>query len=213
MSDATARILSHMNKDHSVAVEDYLSVYGGVTVDNKVANVRMRDIELDHMTIGFNHELIETEVLKPIPFDPPMKSLREARERLVAMAKEAAAKRGYSHISINEMVYPPKQNYPVLVLTVLLIWGFFKPDYLYGVVYPKVLPQPVTDFVRFLTPFSFYLIAFLHIGECFLCMRPRLNKHRVPLDFKIEWMLDCLIEGFPSWKRFDKLVKKYEKGE
>ncbi len=103
---AEVRILSHMNKDHRLAIKDYLNVYGNVIINNKIDNIKMTHISTDHMVIQFTHDDLDFQIEKPIQFEPPMKDLSEARVRLVEMAKFAANKRGYSHVQISDYRYP-----------------------------------------------------------------------------------------------------------
>ena len=198
-------IIAHMNKDHKHALEDYLFVYGSVPITDKIAYVRLSNIELDHMTLQFNHFDVEFEIEKPIPFEPPLQDWSEARTRLVTMAKEAAAKRNLSHLQINEMRYPSTlYEYTVMVLVFTPLICYYNRSLLSF--FPEVL-RLFLDNDRVLL--SFQAAAFLiHLGECLFLLKPRLDFHRVQPDFLIEWYLFGMLEGFPTVKRFDRLVNE-----
>ncbi|OWB56543.1 hypothetical protein B5S28_g2449 [[Candida] boidinii] len=202
MSDPKVRILAHMNKDHGLAIEDYLNAYGDVAIDDKISNIRMKDLELDSMEIVFKHSDIEFEMSKFIPIDPPMKSLNDSREKLVEMAKFAANKRGYSHIQIREILYPSRiKDFLLLFAVSLPIIGFFKPDFLYGIL-SKFLPEILTTFLSTYNNTIMYAMFIIHLAEFYFILYPKLRKYRVPTDFKIEWFITCLLDGFLSVERF-----------
>ncbi|ODV96859.1 hypothetical protein PACTADRAFT_1445 [Pachysolen tannophilus NRRL Y-2460] len=201
MADAQSRILSHMNKSHRIAIEDYLCVYGDVKIDDKIANVRMKSIDLDNFTICFNHFDVELEIIKPIPFDPPLKDMSESRERLIEMAKFAAKKRGFSHFQINEIVYPNSiLSFLIAFLTCYFILGVCDPSIFYY------------GYLQILKPYRFYLFLTLiiHAFEAKFLLWPKLSYYRVPLDYKIEWVIFALLEGFLAIKRFNKLASQLE---
>ncbi|BAO39875.2 arl10_like protein [Kluyveromyces marxianus DMKU3-1042] len=137
-------IIAHMNKDHKLALEDFLYVYGKVPITEEISNVRMQEFALDHMTITFEHSAIEFDVEKYIPIDPPLKDFSEARSRLVPMAKEAAAKRGFSHIRINEISKPRTILEHLIIVLVLLPFVAYVHR---GILEFLPLPQSVLDFI------------------------------------------------------------------
>lgn len=210
ISEAQARILGHMNKDHKLAVEDYLAVYGEVKVDNKIANIILRDIELDHMSIGFNHFDIEFEIMKVIELDPPLESFKQARERLVTMAKHAAKARGYSHFQINEMSYANcPYDYAIVSLVLLAAAAYFFPALVFGVL-AQAVPGSVIEFLKSITARVFYATVVIHLAETLVFMVPLLKKYRVPLDFKLEWLVASMLEGYGAKRRFMACVKEKE---
>lgn len=208
------KILAHMNKDHKLALEDYLAVYGDVKVDSLVSDIKLKALEKDKMLISFKKEGIDFEIEKPIAIDPPMKDIAsEARTRLVDMAKKAAAKRGYLHIQIKEVVYPNKfMNYVILGLVYVMIFAFFKPHLFYVTFlqnYLKVSPHnSVLVFLKKYNSEIFYATLVAHIGESMFWLMPKLRKYRVPTDIKLEWLVACLFEGFGAIRRFNELTPK-----
>lgn len=205
MSESPAEgIIAHMNKDHKLALEDYLFVYGNVPITDKIAHVRMLAIELDHMVLQFNHFDVEFEIEKTILFEPPLADWKEARERLVGMAKDAAAKRGFSHIQINEMSYPNSiGEYLLIFLVMMPPVCYFNRSLLQWV---PVVGAWLDNDALLLTVFVATVVC--HFAECILLLKPKLDFYRVPTDFLIEWYLFGLLEGYPAVKRLNQLVKE-----
>lgn len=210
--DVQSRILSHMNKDHRLAIEDYLAVYGDVIINDKIANIKLKSIELDHMEISFNHFDIEFEIIKPIPIDPPMQDFSELRSKLVDMATYAANKRGYSHLQIQDISYPTKiWEYVLISLVFVCFFGAFYPHILYNYCLDYLLPSYLTFTLRKFNKLIAISLLLIHIVELKLVLLPKLNHYRVPTDFKIEWVIFCLIDGRASIERFNQLIKTDKK--
>ncbi|OAG43279.1 hypothetical protein AYO21_02565 [Fonsecaea monophora] len=78
VSAMKARIITHMNADHQLSLRLYLQHYSHVPSPG-TASAQMLDITTEHMIISsaYGRHVIQ--------FEPPMKSLMEARERLVTM--------------------------------------------------------------------------------------------------------------------------------
>lgn len=200
-------IIAHMNKDHKLALEDFLYVYGKVPITEEISNVRMQEFALDHMTITFEHSAIEFDVEKYIPIDPPLKDFSEARSRLVPMAKEAAAKRGFSHIRINEISKPRTiLEYLIIVLVLLPFVAYVHR----GILEFLPLPQSVLDFIGKDVVLVSVMIgaSVCHAAEGYFLLRPKLNYYRVPTDYLVEWYFFCMLEGYGAVRRFDKLAYK-----
>lgn len=198
-------IIAHMNKDHKLALEDFLYVFGNVPITDQISSVRLKEFELDHMTILFQHAAIDFDIEKVIPFDPPLSSFRDSRDRLVSMAKEAAEKIGVSHVMINEMSYPRDfVEYLIIILVFLPIVVFMKRSLLQY--FP--LPQYIIDFISKDAVLISIIIGEIicHAAETYFLLRPRLNYHRVPTDFLVEWYFFGMLEGYPIVKRFDDLA-------
>ncbi|CDR47009.1 CYFA0S27e00738g1_1 [Cyberlindnera fabianii] len=203
---AEVRILSHMNKDHRVSIEDYLVVYGAVKLDSKVHNIKMTHIELTHMTITFEHDDLEFPVEKLIPFEPAMEDLKEARTRLVEMAKFAAEKRGFDAHQITDFKKLSIGSWFFLAFIYLPFWCYLWPSLLQNSTVLSVLSQSQADWLLTNSLNITYLTLGLHAIECYLFMKKNLEYYRVPIDNQIEWYIDCLFEGYPSVKRFKQHV-------
>ncbi|GMM35439.1 hypothetical protein DASC09_027640 [Saccharomycopsis crataegensis] len=208
------KILAHMNKDHKLALEDYLVVYGDVKMDDKISDIKLKNIEKSQLIISFKHRDVDFEIEKYIPIEPPMENvLSDSRPRLVQMAKDAAAARGFSHVQIKKMVYPNKPaNFVLLFLVGNLIFAFFKPTLYYDTFWNGQLgvssANPVLSFLRKYTSTILYATVVCHLMETMLILRPKLNKYRVPTDIRIEWIIAAFFEGFGAIKRFNTLIPK-----
>ncbi|ODQ82293.1 hypothetical protein BABINDRAFT_158918 [Babjeviella inositovora NRRL Y-12698] len=194
-----------MNKDHKLAIEDLLVHYAGIPITEEVSQIKLKEISTISMTISFHHEGLDTEVLKPIPFEPPMTSLDgEARTRLVELAKTAATARGFSHIQINQYVYPNSLLEYFLLLVLLYM----------GSVYYRW--DASKDIPVWFPLFSNYgkiiigVLAVIHVVEIRFVLLPLLRKYRVPTDYKLEWIIATLLEGMFSIQRLQKLIWQAE---
>ncbi|AOA61345.1 hypothetical protein PP7435_CHR1-2423 [Komagataella phaffii CBS 7435] len=212
MAEVQARIVAHMNKDHKIALEDYLSVYGNIAIDDKIANITMKDIELDNITLSFNHFDIEFPIIKPIPIDPPMKDLSEARIRLTEMAKYCASKRGFSHFQVAEIGYPASLgDFTILGVLLILLTGFFIPTTLFHGILPALhCPTALVSFLAASTKSILICTILIHLLEIQLVLNPLLKKYRVSFDYKLEWWFLTFIDGYFTIRRFKKIVAKYE---
>lgn len=203
---AEVRILSHMNKDHKLAIEDYLNVYGNVIINKKIDNIKMTHIGLDHMVIAFTHDDLDFQIEKPIQFEPPLKDLSEARVKLVEMAKYAATKRGYAHFQIADYVYPNIYQFILIFIIYSPLISYFVPSILQNSYVLNTLSQTKIDWLLRNSLNITYLTIFIHVLEVIFIFRPKLVKYRVPTDYLIEWYIAGIMEGFPAIKRFNKLI-------
>lgn len=199
--------MDHMNKDHRLAIEDYLAVYGNVIIDEKISNIKLKAIELDHMEISFNHKDIEFEIVKPVAIEPPMDSIQDLRSKLVEMAKYSANKRGYSHVQIQDITYPTKPLEFLLLLAVLLCaTACFYPNLVFDSFLNYILPSSLSSFLQKYTISIAVGLLVIHIIELKFVFLPKLNFYRVPIDLKLEWGFYCLLDGLSTIKRFERLV-------
>lgn len=192
-----------MNKDHQMALEDYLVIYKGVHPDEAI-NAQMKDIDVDKIVLIYGHEVNQKEVI--IDLNPEMKGLQEARTRLVLMAKESAERRGFSHIRIKEYLHPSAIQTVIFLISAvgMISLGFFKGFCLNF--FPKYSQQ-----IEILSFYLYYLncsIAVIHIVEATLFLLPELQKYRVPTKVSIAWFIDCLLLGVFSIARFNSLKPK-----
>lgn len=174
----------------------------------------MINIYLDHMIflIG-SHQIV-------IPFDPPMKSFREARERLVEMDKDALHVLGRSDISITSFIPPTVKighlfNFTQCLLAYMLLPrpANFRPG---SLLYDGLLYR-VPSFAAFVAQISWIVFAIMlpiHIFEASLMVR-KLQRHGCsPVDgVWWKWVATCFVEGFTAFWRLDGLIegKKQEK--
>ncbi|KAF8711035.1 integral membrane protein, partial [Rhizoctonia solani] len=84
------RIIQHMNKDHQDSLVDYLRFYANIPAQ-EASTAKLVDINNDGMTFTVTNVAKNGSPSRSVvvPINPPIDSLMQARERLVAMASEA----------------------------------------------------------------------------------------------------------------------------
>ncbi|CAE6431928.1 unnamed protein product [Rhizoctonia solani] len=97
------RIIQHMNKDHQDSLVDYLRFYASVPA-REASTAQLVDISNDGMTCTVTRGGSSRSVV--VPISPPMDSLMQARERLVAMAFEAMEGLGRSRWRVESYPMP-----------------------------------------------------------------------------------------------------------
>lgn len=145
-----------------------------------------------------------------IAFDPPMKSLREARERVVQLDKDALQRLGRSDITITKYV-PPYDNLLSLFnfsLCLLVYAVFSRAAHLKaGSFLYDTLLYHFSGFANFcLTIRSLLLVIMvgIHVTET-VFMAKKLRTHGLtPLDgLWWAWVGSCFVEGKTSFMRLD----------
>ncbi|KAM9887780.1 hypothetical protein OXX69_013236 [Metschnikowia pulcherrima] len=57
MTDPSARIITHMNKDHHLAVLDYVVVYGNENLkDIDTSSVRITNVTEEHLVLAYKKQ-------------------------------------------------------------------------------------------------------------------------------------------------------------
>ena len=148
------------------------------------------------------------------------------------LKEEALKKLGYSTIKIDKYE-PPKGIFPSLVFSICLFTflGFYKrSNFLPGsFVYDFISSSsssssssspdsPIAKFIRFcytIQPILFPSLVVIHGLEAGLFVFKRLARFHVPRYSLVwvAWVIDIFIEGVGGWKRFDDIVKDFEKKE
>lgn len=145
-----------------------------------------------------------------IPFEPPLKSLREARERLVQLDKDALETLNRDSTPIKTFI-PASANpghlfnfTQCLVAYVILSRGAnFRPG---SLLYDTLLFR-VPEFAELLStlrPYILSLMLAIHITESVLMAR-KLSRHGLrPVD-RLWWLWvgTCFVEGVTSFWRLD----------
>ncbi|KIW34524.1 uncharacterized protein PV07_01300 [Cladophialophora immunda] len=215
--DASAmktRIISHMNADHQLSLRLYLQHYSHVPVSGTVS-AQMLDVTTEHMVIssGYGRHVIQ--------FEPPMKSLMEARERLVTMHELCLKQLDLSDIVV-DMYVPPDRAWQwalsglcVLIFTTfpfreslrLESGSWISKIWSLGGVAPWLAKLSYT-----LAPAVLGFMVVVHGFEAMWLIQKRLRRHWVEWGSVAWWcwVVDCLIEGVGCLSRFDRLVKKTE---
>ncbi|KAF2749088.1 integral membrane protein-like protein [Sporormia fimetaria CBS 119925] len=208
---ARDRILKHMNADHGDSVKRYVE-HGKDASFLQARDARMTDISLTEMRIRYGGK----EAV--IPFEPPMKSMREARERLVQLDKEAREALGRSDISITEFIPCTAHlghfmNFTTCLITYALFCrsGNFRPG---SVLFDNVLvrfPQ-FTNFCFSIQPYLFPIMIAIHSVEAYM-MAQKMKRHSVTPVQRPWWLWvgTCFVEGVTSFWRLGGLIDKKRK--
>jgi hypothetical protein len=177
-------------------------------------SAEMVDIDLNQIVFSYGGQQAV------IAFDPPMKSMREARERLVQLDKDALQILGQSDIPITKFVPAYTNpahlwNFTQCVLAMLLLprQANWQPG---SLLYDNAL-YPVPGFASFVARVGWIVFACMlpiHTVEAIIMAR-KLAKHGCTFMDAVwwKWVGTCFIEGFTSFFRLNALIegKKREK--
>lgn len=153
-----------------------------------------------------------------IAIDPPMKSLREARERLVKIDKDTLEILGRSDITIGRYIPPWAKlghllNFSQCLLVYLLLprGANFRPG---SVVYDNLLFL-VPGFASFVLRVRWTVLPIMlaiHAAESFV-MAKKVKRHGLsPADAVWwAWVGSCFVEGITSFWRLDGLVAEMQR--
>ncbi|KAG8734453.1 hypothetical protein FRC11_009982 [Ceratobasidium sp. 423] len=210
--DASAikdRIIRHMNEDHHDSLVDYLRFYAKVPA-HEAATAELVDINNGGMKI--------TRVTEPngsprpivVAIDPPMDSLNQARERLVAMAFEAMEGLGRSRWRVD--------SYPKLSL-MGLVYGVSVGTMLALTLFPNETLRPGANARQLLLFDSEIVARWLYtyqrelrsiimgsaVYTAIMPMRRRLQKHSYKSGWGqwLAWSTAALLEGPVACISFD----------
>ena len=207
---AKQRIIQHMNKDHQDSLMRYLEHFCHVS-SFSARNAHLHDISFSSMTV-----ITSNGSRYNVPFDPPLTSWSEARERVVAMDMEALNGLKRSKITVKEykMAEGPWITIPIAVVSTFAAFSMrsnFEP----GTLFYDVLLKSVPNFAKFCYTIQPYLMAVMisiHTAEATHIASSRLEKHSIPAFSVLwwKWVVGTFIEGFGSFIRFDKMVKEEE---
>ncbi|EDK44960.1 hypothetical protein PVL30_002631 [Lodderomyces elongisporus] len=232
MSDPSARIISHMNRDHQLSLNDYVVVYG--TVDSKYLvedSVHITKVDLEQIVIEY--DLINPSKTKTLALywsdaeeyeKIEVKSWSDIKGKLIAMAKYCANKQGFEMHKLTKAEWPDLSlsglfgwsMYPQWMVLILnsynpeILRNLFANDALFNRLV-KYLPSGAIRFYKYAgeTHASKVLltIVVLHLIEIFKETGPILKKNRAPGIVRAKWYFMNLIEGFPVLIRLKNLTK------
>lgn len=230
MSDPTKRIISHMNKDHQLSLIDYVVVYGNEKEKSfDHSSVNITDVTDKYLTLEYvAFDEISQKKILTIEWEiaqenenVTVNTLKDVKAKLIAMAKYAAKKQGYSHTQIKTVTYPTVTlfEYPIMLAYALASYDtdLFRSLFTRDPVVQKVsqyLPSSVLSIFSSsfattrLSRIIFAIIVSIHFAELFLVMLPLLRKYRVPTKQSSQWIIMQLFEGFPAFLRFKALEPK-----
>ena len=206
---AKERIIKHLNNDHQKSLSYYLQHYKKLS-SSVAYKPLVTDITFDALTIktrgGESY---------PIPFNPPMKSWADARQRTVDMDGEARSALDISPIAIT--AYEPPLSPVHLTVFGLCIFTFVifvtRNKIVPGTwFYDNVLPWYPGGPKWFLWIARVIALPVLgiHMGETYWLDRTRLRRHGVERGTALwyKWVASCFIEGMGCFQRIDATVKR-----
>lgn len=149
-----------------------------------------------------------------VPFDPPMKALRDARERLVQLDKDSLQALGRSDITVTTFIPPTAKlghlfNFTQCLLAYILLPrpANFQPG---SVLYDNLLFR-VPSFAAFVAQISLVVFAIMvpiHLFETGLMAKKLLKHGCSPADgVWWKWIGTCLVEGITSFWRLNGLIE------
>ena len=146
-----------------------------------------------------------------IPFEPPMSSYREARERAVAMDKESLEGLDKSDITVKEFV-PPRGLWILEPLIVAAAFAAYSQRWWFGhgQVVEQYLGSSFAAFCWTIQPWLIFAMLAIHCTEAFWMASKYLRKHSVNVREVIwwQWVFCGFIEGIPSFLRFQEVVRR-----
>ena len=167
----------------------------------------MTDIDLNQMVFSVSGQ---TET---VTFDPPMKSLREARERLVKMDKDTLHILGRSDITVTRYIPPYVKlghlfNFMQCMLVYLLLprAANFRPG---SLLYDNLL-HIVPAFAGFVLQVRWIVLPIMlaiHITESFI-MANKATRHGLSSADTVwwQWVGSSFVEGITAFWRLDRLI-------
>jgi Protein of unknown function (DUF2470) len=186
-------------------------------------SIHITNLTAHGMTVIYANGTRETYLLnskREIPFDPPLKSLNEAQERINVMAAtEIGGSAGRNDITIKEHRWPQGATnwtivgFGALMIVCIFVRGMFAPGSAY---YETLGLDPNADTAKW----CYRILSFLSIGtlvtnilEASIILAPKLHKYNVPLGSGLwwKWYLGHIVGGMTSVWTLDKIVKEEEK--
>ncbi|KAI0596081.1 putative integral membrane protein [Biscogniauxia sp. FL1348] len=206
-----ARIIEHMNEDHTVEMSQYLRAYNGLSA-SAASKAQLQDITLSAMTIR------SASGTHAVAIEPAMDSLADAGERLVAMSLRAQAQLGLSDIRIHEWTRPAGLG--LATFAGVSLYMASAAALAAGLVAPGTAAWDLLD-ARFFPSLGGGAAAYVwlvralfvptvvtHVLETWWMVRGRLVDHSVVPGSAVWWLwtANTFVEGYPCMRRFDRLV-------
>ncbi|KAI0403467.1 hypothetical protein F4802DRAFT_599065 [Xylaria palmicola] len=214
-SDPRARIMAHMNRDHTAELSMYLRAFNGLSA-SAAAGARLTGLSLDALTVE------SASGVHTVRVSPPMGSLADARVRMVDMAARARSSLGLSDVRVDRFVRPRGGG-----LASFLGVGFYFASALalaLGLLRPGTAAWALLDrhfpagsgggggaaTFAWLVRRLFVPVVLIHTAEAWWMARSRLARHGVEAGSALwfKWVLETFVEGYPAFRRFDGLVRE-----
>jgi hypothetical protein len=212
-SDPKTRIMGHMNREHTADLKQYLRAFNGLS-STAAADAQLTDITLDNLTIKSASDVHTVRI------SPPMKSLADARVRLVDMSQRAQEMLGLSDIRIDRFVGPRGMGIAsflgvgfYFVSAATLGLGLLRPGTAAWTLLDKRFPYHGAEGFAWIVKAIVFPVLAIHISEAFWMARSRLAKYGIEAGSSLWllWVLETFVEGIPAIWRFDGLVQEARK--
>jgi hypothetical protein len=207
-----ARIVAHMNRGHARELSHYLRHYARASAA-AASSPLLEDMTVDGMTIAARGGAFA------VPFAPPLASLDDARERLIAMDAEARAALGISDVVVDTWAAPSLAAAGV-GLAVLFYFACYltlpwtAPGSPAFALIDPLFPGGASTF-RGITRAVFWPVIAIHFAEVVIFDRTRAHKYSIPRWSRTWWLWSatCFVCGFTAFSDVDALAarKKAEK--
>jgi hypothetical protein len=199
-------IINHMNAKQTGTLVLYLKVYCRFHPES-VDSIKMVDITFSDMIISTRgtHYCV--------PIDPPMKSLHDARRRLIDMRNHCLTTLGLSVIMVKEYRIP--HGISLLGVAILLaLYALFsqRSNFLPGSIVYSLIFERMPSFSKFcykIQPIFIPTIFAIHAVEaCYLATQ--LRRYHVPFLSKLwlAWIVSSLIDGIFTLERFGAILRE-----
>ncbi|KAF3050508.1 hypothetical protein E8E11_007828 [Didymella keratinophila] len=208
---AKHRIIKHMNADHHDSIRRYVEAYAAKS-PRQSHDAQMTDIDLNQMVFTVGGQT------STVTFDPPMKSLREARERLVQMDKATLQILGRSDITITRYIPPYVKlghlfNFTQCMLVYLLLprGTNFRP----GSLLHDNLLYMAPAFASFVLQVRWIVLPIMlaiHITESFV-MANKVKRHGLSSADVVwwQWVGSSFVEGVTAFWRLDAMIAEKQR--
>lgn len=200
---AKARIVKHMNEDHHDSIVRYLQHYNNLSSPTAYDG-KMLDMDLSSLTLSCHGKTYRT------PLDPPMKSYREARERVVELDKECRKALGQSDVAVKAYI-PPKGPGVVVFLVILATFISYSQRWWFGKgqIVESILGSSFARFSWTIQPKLLGFMVIVHGIEMIYLAAIKLKHHSVNIRSPAWWLwtASTFVEGQFAYKRFDAHVK------
>ena len=189
-------------------IRRYVEVHSSKSIFRS-RNAQMVDVSLNGMTISCNSQNIT------IPFDPPLKTFREARERLVQMDNDALQTLDRSDIPVTGYVPPYTNlghlcNFTVCSLAWILV---SRPENARpgSLIYDNLLYlfPAYAKFTAEVSTYVFIGMLVIHVFEAGI-MAGKLNRHGMtPFELTWwKWIGSAFAEGITCFWRLNEMLEK-----
>lgn len=216
------RIIRHMNTDHQLALVDYAVVYGKQRLTSlRPETVVISDIDTNSVKLRFEQANGTIKVLDIVWKDAieresvTVEEASDIKPKLIAMAKYAAKKQGFSHKQIKKAL-PPKSalSYFMYTFAALLTTTLIKPNFVSGFLFGgKVGNSRLLSkwlFVERNIVKIFATTYGIHLAEIIFVMIPKIRYYRMPMETALTWSFYNFIEGFLAFLRLNEVVRSEE---